>query len=193
MAGVIEPGSLLISTVELDNQPEFRRSVILMLECDLTKGVKGVIINHPLKEQQKGYRLEWLEELAGGVDTVDRLFFQGGPVEQDHLVCLHTQDAVGGTEICPGIFAFGELEVIRAQSAKVEQPSSVMRFYLGFSGWVPGQLEQEINAWESWILCPGRADLIFDPEPDTVWRKALYGIGGKYRPMSLIPEDLTVN
>ena len=193
MAAALKPGNLLIATVELDSQPEFRRAVILLLDYDAKLGAKGVIINHPLKEKRNLYHTDMLEELAADVDSIEHLFYQGGPVDIESLVCLHKQEAVGGTQVSPDIFATGDLELIRTQSATADPPNSVMRFYLGFSSWSPGQLEQEINSWESWILCPASTNLVFAPNPTTVWHQALYDLGGKYRPMSLIPEDLTVN
>ncbi|MCL4676514.1 MAG: YqgE/AlgH family protein, partial [Pararhodobacter sp.] len=44
---------------------------------------------------------------------------------------------------------------------------------LGYSGWGPGQLEQEIGQ-NAWLTCSAPRTLIFDPHPgEHQWRDAL--------------------
>jgi putative transcriptional regulator len=50
----------------------------------------------------------------------------------------------------------GELEV------------SAFRAYAGYSGWAPGQLENEIVAG-SWNIAEADADLIFAADTSTIW------------------------
>jgi putative transcriptional regulator len=45
-----------------------------------------------------------------------------------------------------------------------------LRVYLGYSGWARGQLEREV-ALGAWDLVPATAATIFDPKPETLWRR----------------------
>ncbi|MBT7549308.1 MAG: hypothetical protein HN611_11630, partial [Gemmatimonadetes bacterium] len=45
----------------------------------------------------------------------------------------------------------------------------------------------------AWILAPSDPDLIFANTPEATWRETLYALGGKYRPISVLPEDPAVN
>ena len=44
-----------------------------------------------------------------------------------------------------------------------------LRFYLGYAGWAPGQLDRELR-FGSWWVVPATADTVFSPEPESVWR-----------------------
>ena len=46
------------------------------------------------------------------------------------------------------------------------------RVYLGYCGWAPGQLENETNQG-FWRVLSGSADIIFDPEPETLWSRLI--------------------
>ena len=45
----------------------------------------------------------------------------------------------------------------------------------------------------AWILAPGDTDLVFSDDPEGIWQQALQALGGKYAPMSFIPEDPSLN
>jgi putative transcriptional regulator len=71
--------------------------------------------------------------------------------------------------------------------------SADIRFYLGYSGWGPGQLENELEE-NSWIVCDFASDeLLFDTDPAIIWKKALDSMGGKYSIISNYPVDPRLN
>jgi putative transcriptional regulator len=120
--------------------------------------------------------------------------FVGGPVQQDTLHFLHRNTALdNAVEIRNGIFWGGDFEnlIVKIDTASVK--SSDIRFYLGYSGWGPGQLETELQD-DSWIVCDYVTDeLLFDTEPGNIWRKALDNMGGKYSVFSKYPLDPRLN
>ncbi len=59
-------------------------------------------------------------------------------------------------------------------------------FALGYAGWGPGQIESEIRA-NGWIHCDADASILFGPEMETKWNRAL----GKRRDQCLQPVSLT--
>ena len=58
----------------------------------------------------------------------------------------------------------------------VEDPPTQMRVYLGYAGWEPGQLAQEISRG-AWLVAPATAKLVFDTPFEKVWDTALRDLG----------------
>jgi putative transcriptional regulator len=70
---------------------------------------------------------------------------------------------------------------------------SDIRFFLGYSGWGPGQLNAELEQ-DSWIVCEFiNEQLLFDTDPQIMWRKALENMGGRYSVYSNYPTDPRLN
>jgi putative transcriptional regulator len=67
-----------------------------------------------------------------------------------------------------------------------------MLLCFGYSGWNPGQLEKEFGEG-SWYTFPASADYLFKTPPEKLWQTLLYDMGGKFRSLSLIPNDLSLN
>lgn len=198
MPAPLQPGTFLIAALGLED-PMFSRTVVLLLQHVADELTLGVIVNRPLGDRAKLYPSEELQSLTDGLDvdgrdTRSELFYQGGPVEPGSLIFLHRVAHLGGeaTPICPGLYAGGDLDALREHGAETGDGGPFVRFFLGYSEWAPGQLEKEI-ALGAWILAPGDVDLVFSDSPDQVWQKALLGLGGKYAPMSFIPEDPSLN
>jgi len=66
------------------------------------------------------------------------------------------------------------------------------RIFAGYSGWGPGQLEEEM-AQDAWVLDPARVEDVFTPDPDALWRTVLKRMGGEFEVMSRVPFDPTMN
>ncbi|MBT3342294.1 MAG: YqgE/AlgH family protein [Gemmatimonadetes bacterium] len=197
MPAPLEAGTLLIASLGLED-PAFTRTVVLLLQHVPDEMTLGVIINRPLGDKDQLYPSEELETLTDGLDleeaTRSEMFYQGGPVEPGSLIFLHRVADAGSeaTPICPGLYAGGDLDALRAYGATDETTDPFLRFFLGYAEWAPGQLEAEI-ALGAWILAPAETERVFSEDPDQVWQDALQSLGGKYAPMSFIPEDPGLN
>jgi putative transcriptional regulator len=66
------------------------------------------------------------------------------------------------------------------------------RFYAGYSGWGPGQLEAEMEQ-ESWIVEPPIPHELFPDDPEKLWNDVLARKGGQYALISRMPEDPSLN
>jgi putative transcriptional regulator len=197
MPAPLQSGTFLIASPALEGDPNFSRTVVLILRYVSGDNTLGVIINRPLGDKLKLYsnsELDTLSEGLEGVGEASDLFFEGGPVERGSLIFLHRLElfSEGATEIYPGLYAGGDLEAIRSHTTMAPDSDPVLRFYMGYSGWEAGQLENEI-AVGAWILCPGAIDPIFTREPELIWQRALLTLDGKYRSMAFLPEDPSVN
>lgn len=193
MPAPLVPGTFLIASLNLEQDPNFTRSVVLILRHSPETGTAGVVINQPLGQR----RAAELQHLAEGLEHLQTpeggLFFHGGPVGQEHLVLLHRVEHLGeGPPIFEDLYASGDLDALRAHGAFMDPRQPVLRFYLGFANWSAGQLENEV-AMGFWILTPGSADLVFSTQPELVWQQALYTLGGKYRALAYVHEDPLAN
>jgi len=67
-----------------------------------------------------------------------------------------------------------------------------IKFFLGYSGWSAGQLEDEMKV-NSWITLQSTKQLIFDTAPQDIWQLSLTALGGKYKMMIHYPTDPQLN
>ncbi len=179
-----EKGRLLISEPFLPD-PNFMRSVVLLCEHN-TEGSFGFVLNR-LAEVNAS---EILEELSNFVHPV----FIGGPVQQDTLHYIHRcADIKGGECVADGIYWGGSFEQVTFLANTGQLRPDEIRFFLGYSGWGPGQLEEELEQ-DTWIVCDYvTEELLFNTEPDAMWRKALKNMGGKYSVFANYPMDPSLN
>lgn len=179
-----EKGRLLISEPFLPD-PNFERTVVLL--CDHNEdGSFGFVLNKPsiLKVSEVVEEMKNFEEIVN----------VGGPVQQDTLHFLHRSPAINeASMILEGIYWGGNFEslVLLADTNQIGREE--IRFFLGYSGWGPGQLATELEE-DSWIVCDYiTEELLFETDPKSMWKKALDGMGGRYSVYSNYPVDPRLN
>lgn len=178
-----EPGQLLISDPFLKD-PNFKRTVILL--CDHEKeGSLGFVLNK-LHDQVLGDLVELLEGCNFPV-------FIGGPVQKDSLHFIHRKpNLLGGTELIDGIFWGGDFEMVLSLILTKELDEADIRFFIGYSGWGSGQLEEELSE-KTWITRKATRRLTFYKQIDEIWKEALFDLGGEYQQMINYPTDPQLN
>ncbi len=154
--------------------PNFAQAVALI--CDHSEqGALGVVLNRPL-QVQLAELLEHLELAYATADFSAIPVFNGGPVAVERGFILH--DAGPRWESSLSISDQLTLTMSRdilAAIASGEGPSRYL-VLLGYAGWGPGQLEQEI-ADNAWLTCPAEASIIFQRSPATRWKAAAQLLG----------------
>jgi putative transcriptional regulator len=174
-------GQLLIAASTIQD-PRFYHGVILLVHHDKT-GAFGLMINRPLGERPLAEVLADGDGDSGKPADKDKdgenavlkgtiQVFLGGPVEPQYGFVIHSPDYHGAATIlvAPGIVMTATREVLR-DIGRHRGPKQY-RFAIGYSGWGVGQLEGEI-ARRDWFTEPATPDLVFDPDTDGIWRKAL--------------------
>jgi putative transcriptional regulator len=162
---------LLLSMPQMTD-PNFTRTVILL--CDYTEeGAFGLVVNRQMSEPA------WTmikTEPAVKVDPEVRLWM-GGPVEPQRTWVLMA-DSEGPDEeqrqICPGVLLSASQEL--TMQLLQAPPSSRARVVVGYAGWGPGQLDQEL-ASGSWLTADVDSAFIFNTPPDEMWETALRRLG----------------
>ncbi|MEQ8580691.1 MAG: YqgE/AlgH family protein [Marinoscillum sp.] len=184
---IIEPerGDLLISEPYLPD-PNFERTVILLCEHD-ENGSFGFVLN---KRAQS--RLDELIEEAEGFSTD---VFVGGPVQQNTLHFLHKSPATlkGDKKVVDGVYWGIDFEGLLSSINTRQVAKEELKFFVGYSGWSPGQLMDELKS-KSWIVYKKASpEVVFEMNPDDLWREALKTMGGKFRVISNYPTDPRLN
>lgn len=179
-----EKGRLLISEPFLPD-PNFERTVVLLCEHN-EEGSFGFVLNKP--------SILKVNEVMQDLEGVENLVFVGGPVQQDTLHFIHRNASLeNAVEIVEKIYWGGAFENLMAMLDSRQITAVDIRFFLGYSGWGPGQLDSEL-AQDSWIVCDYVTDqLLFDTGPDVMWRKALENMGGRFSMYSNYPVDPRLN
>jgi putative transcriptional regulator len=180
-----EKGSLLISEPFLPD-PNFERTVVLLCEHN-EDGSVGFVLNKP--------SILKFDEAVEEVSDFSPTLYVGGPVQQDTLHFLHRSgnEMEGSIQVTDEIFWGGNYEqLITMINTRVIVPED-FKFFLGYSGWAPGQLEEELEQ-KSWIVIrDATAEEVFDIEPKVLWKEVLNNLGGKFRIISNFPVDPRMN
>lgn len=145
--------------------PRFDHAVIAMCVHD-EHGAMGIGIGQP----RPGVTLHSLLEDVG-IDPgrlEDRPVLNGGPVEQSRGFVLHSGDwgGEGTIQVHPLAALSGTLDVLRAIAE--ERGPSRWLVALGYAGWGPGQLDNEMRH-HGWHAAQGRAELLFDTPMEARW------------------------
>jgi len=174
-------GQLLVA-MPLMTDRRFARSVIYMC-AHSPEGAMGLIINHRADHINFPNLLDRLGIPSGSTeegvasDLLERSVHMGGPVETGRGFVLHSSDyyATDSTlQIDADVSLTASIEILRA-IASGEGPDRSM-LALGYAGWSAGQLESELQA-NGWLHCPADLDLVFDPDLDSKYLRALAKIG----------------
>lgn len=173
-------GQLLIA-MPLMSDRRFARSVIYMC-AHSEEGAMGLIINQRAPNMAFPDLLNRLGIKIDGDDTIaneilSRSVHVGGPVESGRGFVLHTPDyfvADTTMEIEGGFCLTATLDILKAIAGGEGPGRSLLA--LGYAGWSAGQLESEIHA-NGWLNCPADPDLVFDPDLDSKYPRAMAKIG----------------
>ncbi len=152
------------------NTPAFAQAVIYVC-AHTADGAMGIVVNRPLASPSFEDILEQLEVVPR--PPVRRIeLFRGGPVDAARGFVLHTADWTGDNSLLvdDGVALTASLDVLKAIAEGCGPKSGLLA--LGYAGWGPGQLDQELQE-NAWLHVPAQLDLIFDPDHETKWRRAM--------------------
>lgn len=178
-----EKGCLLISEPHLPDN-NFERSVIYLCEHN-EKGSFGLVLN-------KSSNLN-LNELIPQLN-LDCSVGIGGPVENNTLHFLHRNNPNIEMSVAVGenINWGGNYEQV-IDWVELEGAEQDICFFIGYSGWSEGQLEEEIEH-SSWIVFPNATEqLVFDTRKKNLWKAVLKEMGGRFSVYANYPSDPRLN
>lgn len=154
--------------------PNFSQTVTLICEHN-DEGALGIVINRPL-ELKLSELFEHLEMATTTFLHANTVVYAGGPVQMDHGFVLHhplgnwestlrVQEQIGLTT---------SRDILTAIAAGHGPEKSLIT--LGYAGWGPGQLEQEISN-NAWLTVPNDIEIVFDVPANKRWQAAASKLG----------------
>ncbi len=159
----------------------FDRSVILLADHSAAEGAFGLILNHPT-----GHSVgDFLKEEA--FDPLKNIAVHlGGPVSREHL----TFSAFWWTE--DARLKWHVRIPVEQAIRRSRQPGTLVRAFVGYSGWTAGQLEGELRR-NTWITARPTADLLGQTHDRDLWAGILRSLSPYHRVLAEAPEDPRAN
>jgi putative transcriptional regulator len=176
-------GKVLIAE-PFTNDYYFKRSVVLLADHN-EEGSYGMVFNKPLYIN--------INELIKDFPKIDAPLFLGGPVKTDSLFYIHTiPEITNCVKIDEGLFWGGDLEDVKELIAAKKIDKNNMRFFIGYSGWSPKQLDDELRE-NNWIVTRVETNILLNEAPATIWNKIVLGLGDDYSHWVNFPVNPSMN
>ena len=162
-------GQLLVATPDM-RDPRFVETVIYMVKHS-ADGAMGIVINRPIGKGP-------IEDLLKGVGADSKgakgeiVIHYGGPVSPEAGFILHSDEVLldNSTKVKDGIAMTSDVKLIEAISRGKGPRQSLLA--LGYAGWAPGQLEEELKA-NAWFVVSADKAFLFGKDAEKKWRQAL--------------------
>ena len=145
--------------------PNFLRAVVLLVRHD-DEGAFGLVLNRPMDAQLDQIWAQLSETPCRRTEPL----YVGGPVEGP-FTALHTNEELSDLIVSSGLYFSGEKSHLEQLIAGDEPPA---RFFVGFAGWGPGQLEAELDE-QAWLTASATIEMIFS-DPADLWERVNRGI-----------------
>ena len=184
-------GRLLVATPLLGD-PNFRRSVVLVVEDEPDEGTLGVVLNRPTETPVRQVLESWTDLVTG-----PSVVFRGGPVSPNSalgLAIVPGEDEPVGWRALDGIALRSRLGLVDldAPPQLLEGGIASLRVFAGYAGWGPGQVQEEIEEGAWYVLSAEPADA-FAAEPERLWQMVLRRAGGMLALVATYPDDPALN
>ena len=180
-------GSLVVASPSMDD-PTFEHAVVLMIEHS-DAGAMGLVLNRPTPTMVD----EVWDQLSVLPCPIEQALKCGGPCDGP-LMLLHNRGEYAQVRVCDGVCFTTDEPMVREMLS--DQPDT-MSFFVGYAGWGPGQLENELSRG-GWLVTQARADVVFDPDADDgLWMRVIAGIDRSLAMLAmnpkLMPRDPSMN
>ncbi len=178
-------GRLLVAAPPLVD-PNFDRTVVLMLEHE-PEGALGLVLNRPSDTELADAVPEW-----GALATAPPVVFAGGPVSPEAVIALARSDTTEERDgWVPIVGGLGTVDLGRSPD-EVGAHIDGVRVFVGYAGWAPAQLEDEV-AHGAWFVVDFDLDDAFGADPEHLWRRVLRRQRGRLAMFANCPLDPSTN
>lgn len=175
------PGRFLVSSRNLAD-PHFNRTVIYLVTHG-DDGTLGLVVNRP-SHIRLADAVSDIEEESG-----DHAIYFGGPVKHSMITMLMRSEQENPLVqlVADDVFFSHDRRVLDRLLAE-RKPAAALRFYMGHAGWVGGQLQQEIERGD-WYVVDADPAAIFSTRPSSLWTRLIEKLdpGGLYVGLAGVP------
>jgi len=162
----LAPARFLVASRDLGDS-NFAETVVLLIDYSDEHGAMGLVINRrsdvPLSRV-----FEDFQEAKGRSDPI----YLGGPVELGRVMALLKTPAKPGDakRVFGDVYLISDKDLLQKTLAAAD--ASTFHAYLGYAGWQPGQLENEVEGG-AWHVVAADAAEVFHSDPETVWPRLI--------------------
>ncbi len=153
--------------------PNFSRTLTFVCEHN-ERGALGIVVNRPI-DVTLGALFRQVDIALADSPLADEPVFYGGPVQFDHGFVLHRPVGDWKSTLPVGEIGLTTSRDILEAIAAGRGPRQQL-VALGYAGWAPGQLEDEIRR-NGWLTVKAGLDLIFDLPPEARYDAAMHALG----------------
>ncbi len=180
----LKKGKVLISEPYLGDQ-YFKRSVVFLTEYS-EKGAVGFVLNKPVDIK--------LNDVITDFPDINGAVSVGGPVETNTIHYIHTLGDMipNSVRVFENICWGGDFEIVKELFRSKVIDSERIRFFIGYSGWAPKQLDREISE-NSWLCAELSEHEIITTHTQDSWKRAVNRLGKKYKLWAQFPENPDLN
>lgn len=182
----IEPkqGTILLSE-PFSQDSFFGHSVVLLTEHD-DNGSIGFILNKPVNVT--------VNEVIKGFPKTKATVSLGGPVNTESVHFIHTlgDKIPDSRHVLGNVYWGGSFEVMQILLKSGQVKDHQVRFFIGYSGWRPQQLHQEIEK-DYWLVTDMYFEDIMIKSDENLWRRSLNNLGSKYKIWANFPDEPILN
>lgn len=163
----------------------FGRSVVLITEHNKKDGSIGYILNKPVKIK--------INELFPDFPEFGAQCYIGGPVSPETIHYIHNRIDIlpESNHVFGDIYWGGDFDILKDLISSKMIHENEIKFFLGYSGWAPEQLTQEIED-KYWIVSDIEAKSILKKQPD-IWKELLNKKGDAYSLWANAPANPGMN
>ncbi len=165
-------GKCLISMPDVTGS--FAETVVYICSHN-ADGAMGFIINKRIKEFSfSDLAVESPFEIKNNLSPIN--LYQGGPLEKNKGFILHSDDYINTDSLNTGggIMVSSSLGILHDIALGKGPKKRIIA--LGYAGWTPNQLENEI-ANNLWLITHATSELVLGSNDSTKWSQALSSLG----------------
>jgi len=179
-----QKGRILIAEPFLSGN-YFNRAVVLLVTYS-EKGAVGFILNKKVEFP--------INEAFPDFPDFDTQVYLGGPVATDSIYFIHKLgDRIPGSiHVMGNLYWGGDFETIKREIRLGSIDSSEIRFFLGYSGWDAGQLEEELKD-DSWLVTDVDQESVMGEMDPNSWFRFVKRAGARYSVWKNFPENPSMN
>lgn len=166
----------------------FQRSVVVLVEHSDTFGTMGFVTNRCSNFD--------LEEIVEGIECDEEIpVYIGGPVHRDRLYYIHTLGNLipDSLEVSRGLYVSGDFKAMIEYINSGAPVEGHVRFFLGYSGWEKGQLENELKNFDWAVTKMREPERLLTLDEEDAWRAEVSELDERYLLWLNCPASVILN
>jgi len=177
-------GQILVARPLL-NDGDFKRTVVLLAEHN-EQGSLGFVLNKTMHL--------YLKDVLPGMEDFKIPVYYGGPIAQNQLFYVHTagKEISNSVHIQNNYYWSGSFLEITDKLKNGELDPSEIKFFIGYSGWSPGQLDEEVDE-KVWGVLDSYTTEFLNKHPDDIWPEQIARLGNNYQVFANTAQDPSMN